>query len=357
MDQPIQYQSFDFALLISQLFSSDQTIVLSDIGPITTTGTLTDNDGVFYVGEEVTLDGMTLTMMGSGTATPGVDIGGITLPLGTPVDVLVFQDPSTDQLYLAYPDQPPSLVAAVAVVLSVDEVGYDTNTDTPLCFCEGTLVATPFGNAKVESLTGGDEVLDWSGARVRVLAVIDSRLAVPKPDQQPIVFEPGSLGEGLPERRLKLSPQHRLCLPGCDPAGADPFLGPALAFVDLPRVRQKKSLQPVNYVHLVTERHAILRVEGVPAESLLLRARELGGMAGQSAESVAAAIGMKPCHLEEHPASRPAGRLLTKQQAAKLVAAWQVNTSLVPGPTWPTNTGDVAEDTWVPTVLVGGQSC
>lgn len=309
MDQTIQYQSFDFALAVSQLFSRDQTVILSDIGPLVTSGTLSDNDGVIYVGESVTLGGRAVTLVGSGTATPGVNVLGLTVPLGTTVDVLVFRDPTDGQLYLAYPEGPPNLLSAVAVVLSIDKVGYDTTVDAPLCFCAGTRIATPSGPRLVETLGPGDPVLAWGGDAARVVGVIDRTIPVPEPDHRPIVFDADCFGPGLPSRRLKLSPQHRLCLPDSDPAGAEPLLGPALAFAVLPGVHRCRSARPVRYVHLELDRHCLLRAEGVPAESFL------------------------PSH--DTDAQSPAGHILTRTQAQTLLAAWRVRRDLALAQAWP----------------------
>ena len=304
MDQSIQYQSFDFALAAAQLFSSDTTVLLSDIGPVVSAGVLSDNDGVIYVGESVALDGRTVTLIGSGTATPGVSLVGLIVPLGTTKDVLVFRDPSDGQLYLAYPEGPPNLLSAIAVVLSIDAVGYNTNIDAPLCFCAGTEIDTPQGPRPVEQLLPGDMVRTWTGEPVRIVNVLDRTIENPEPRHRPVVFEAGCFGPGKPVRRLKLSPQHRLCLPDSDPAGAEPLLAPAISCAVLPRVRQSRKPHPVRYVHLELERHCLISAEGVAAETYLPVAR-----AGSNRPT-------------------PAGRMLTRQQAEALLAAWRVRQDL-----------------------------
>lgn len=318
MDQSIQYQSFDFALAAAQLFSSDTTVLLSDIGPVVSAGVLSDNDGVIYIGESVTLDGRSVTLIGSGTATPGINLAGLIVPLGTTVDVLVFRDPADGQLYLAYPEGPPNLLSAIAVVLSIDAVGYDTTTDAPLCFCPGTRIDTPNGPRPVETLTPGDLVLTWSDGPQRIVNVLDRTFMAPKPKHRPIVLEADCFGPGKPAHRLRLSPQHRLCLPDSDPAGEEPLLAPALACAVLPKVHHCQTARPVRYIHLELERHYLIRAEGIAAESCLPRQ---GVRKGPSA---------------------PAGRMLTRMQAETLLRAWRVrrDIGLDPAPPARTTTGN-----------------
>lgn len=77
-------------------------------------------------------------------------------------------------------------------------------------FASGTLIATPAGPRRVETLAIGDEVLDATGTPARVTWV--GRLALgaaylaSRPDARPIRVQAGALGEGLPERDLIVAP-------------------------------------------------------------------------------------------------------------------------------------------------------
>lgn len=83
-----------------------------------------------------------------------------------------------------------------------------------ICFASGTLIKTANGDIPVEALRKDDLVVcqdgisrkvRWIGRRV--LNEID--LAI-NPDLKPIKFLTGSMGAGLPERNLSLSPQQKI---------------------------------------------------------------------------------------------------------------------------------------------------
>ncbi|SEQ24320.1 Ca2+-binding protein, RTX toxin-related [Loktanella sp. DSM 29012] len=82
------------------------------------------------------------------------------------------------------------------------------------CFTPGTLIATPKGERLVEDLRVGDKIITrdngiqeiaWYGQK----EFTGKELAA-KPHMKPILVKAGSLGHGLPERDMMLSPNHRL---------------------------------------------------------------------------------------------------------------------------------------------------
>lgn len=82
------------------------------------------------------------------------------------------------------------------------------------CFTAGTMIATPRGEVKVEDLKAGDRVLTrdngiqtitWAGAKR-----IDPKTMKRNPALRPILIKAGALGNGLPDRDLRLSPTHRV---------------------------------------------------------------------------------------------------------------------------------------------------
>ncbi len=88
------------------------------------------------------------------------------------------------------------------------------NIERVICFTPGTMIATLKGEIPVEALKVGDRVITrdngiqeirWSGQRK--LAWHD--LAA-NPHLRPIMIKAGSLGNGLPERDMMLSPNHRV---------------------------------------------------------------------------------------------------------------------------------------------------
>ncbi|MFN4153219.1 MAG: Hint domain-containing protein [Paracoccaceae bacterium] len=88
------------------------------------------------------------------------------------------------------------------------------NIENIICFTPGTLIATPKGEVAVEHLRIGDKVITrdnglqeirWMGARE-----MGWHDFAGNPHLRPVMIKAGSLGNGLPERDMMLSPNHRL---------------------------------------------------------------------------------------------------------------------------------------------------
>lgn len=151
------------------------------------------------------------------------------------------------------------------------------------CFTAGTLIDTPTGPRPVESLRPGDLVLTlddgpqplrWVGKRRLGLAdlLADSSL-------QPVEIASGSLEPGVPERAIRVSPQHRVLFGGADCQlyfGTEEVLVPAIQMVGQRGIVQR--LLPVTYVHLMFDRHQIVRTHGMWSESFQPGERTLDGM-------------------------------------------------------------------------------
>ncbi|MDN5785537.1 Hint domain-containing protein [Pseudorhodobacter sp.] len=168
------------------------------------------------------------------------------------------------------------------VVRVTDALGTDTQIITITisgvpCFTAGTLIATALGPRDCATLLPGDEVLTrdhgmqplrWIGRRLVAGGelALDERLC-------PVRIASGALGAGLPLRDLWVSRQHRMMV-SSDIAkqlcGAREVLLPAIRLVGLPGITLDARPQPVEYVHLLFDRHQIVFAEGAPSESLLL---------------------------------------------------------------------------------------
>ena len=150
------------------------------------------------------------------------------------------------------------------------------NFEDPPCFTPGTLIDTPDGTRRIETLQPGDLVLTrdhgpqplrWIG-RTRLTA---ADLAA-KPQHRPVCIEAGALGQELPQRPLTLSPQHRLLFSGWRAEllfGEVEVLVPALALVGDRAGRVTDLPDGVVYLHLLFDHHEIIRAEGAEVESLL----------------------------------------------------------------------------------------
>ena len=147
------------------------------------------------------------------------------------------------------------------------------NFEEIICFASGTLIDTPQGPRAVESLKPGDMVLTrdhgyqplvWTGARS-----LDGADLAACPAVQPVRIAAGSLGAGLPQRDLMVSPRHRMLVTGARAElmfGAREVLVTAADLVGQPGITQEAAAS-VTYVHVMCARHEILRAEGAWSES------------------------------------------------------------------------------------------
>ena len=255
-------QSYLGSLLALNFLSTQQTLLLSFFGSVNPVSFTTGNDK-FYVGEDLTIGGGTWEVVGSGWVQPGISILGLVVPTGTRVDAILVKNTTTGALSLLYPDGIPWATGMIAMVVDIDPVGYNNTTKGPLCFLAGTRLAAPGGWVAVDQLEPGQKLLDRDGRLVTVLATIRPALAMRS--------HPGLDAVCIPDGPA-LSQQHRITLAG--PAvemcfGVPEVLAPAIALVGAGLARREPALAR-DYLHVLTDRHALLLAEGVEAESLLL---------------------------------------------------------------------------------------
>lgn len=145
---------------------------------------------------------------------------------------------------------------------------FDVAGNKAVCFCAGTLIATPDGLVAVETLRAGDLVLSaadgtarpvrWIGRQAIATRFTDAR------SNLPIRILAGALAEGLPQRDLLVSPQHAIALDG--------LLVQAGALVNGATVRQEPATAlpaRFTYFHIELADHALVLAEGVPAETFV----------------------------------------------------------------------------------------
>ena len=142
------------------------------------------------------------------------------------------------------------------------------------CFTPGTMIATDRGEVDVDTLAVGDRVLTmdhgyqeirWIGRRDLGAADL-ARL----PKLRPVLIAKDALGEGMPARDLRVSPQHRLLLRGAASeliTGEAEVLAPAIHFLGQPGVARDAAAAGVRYIHLMFDRHEIVRSNGLWSES------------------------------------------------------------------------------------------
>ncbi|MBR0648750.1 Hint domain-containing protein [Roseomonas terrae] len=149
-----------------------------------------------------------------------------------------------------------------------DVVPVDPGDFDVVCFLEGTMIATPDGEVPVQTLRSGDLVLTLQHGQVRVRPLIwvgRMEVAVPRGPAgrhgTPITFLPGSLGDGMPCRGLRVSPAHGILI--------DNALVPAGLLVNGETILQDTVQPSVTYFHLELEKHGLLLSDGAWSESYL----------------------------------------------------------------------------------------
>ncbi len=141
------------------------------------------------------------------------------------------------------------------------------------CFTPGTLIATPRGEKPVEELKVGDRVITrdngiqeirWVGHKA-----ISGRELLGSPHLKPVVIKAGSLGNGLPERDMMLSPNHRVLVANAQTQlyfDESEVLAAVKHLVGTPGVQELDVLS-TTYIHFMFDRHEVVLSNGAWTES------------------------------------------------------------------------------------------
>lgn len=192
-----------------------------------------------------------------------------------------------------------------------------------ICFTPGTLIDTPAGRRPVEALRPGEKVLTRDDGAQELLWIGSRRMSGARlyamPHLRPVRIRAGAFGIGRPEGDLVVSPQHRMLLQG--PAARALFneaevLVQAIDLVNGGSVRFELGLPEVTYIHLMFERHQVLRANGLESESFHPASTSLEMI---EAAQRAALLRLRP-EIEADPMAygAPARRLLSASETAIL---------------------------------------
>ncbi|CUH51398.1 choice-of-anchor L domain-containing protein [Shimia marina] len=139
-------------------------------------------------------------------------------------------------------------------------------TTTAPCFVAGTKIVTQSGLVQVEELKSGMKVLTRdNGFQSLVWIGTSTRIAMGK--DAPIHFAKGALGT---HDAVEFSPNHRILLKSSRAAmlfGESEVLVKAKDLVNGASITIREDCAPVTYVHLLFERHEIVRANGLDSES------------------------------------------------------------------------------------------
>ncbi|WP_420585259.1 Hint domain-containing protein [Ruegeria sp.] len=152
------------------------------------------------------------------------------------------------------------------------------------CFTAGTLVDTPTGPLAIEELRPGDLVFTIDNGALPV-RWIGERTVSGRGSLAPIRISAGALGA---RRDLLVSPQHRILISGWQSElmfAEDEVLVPAKMLANGSTVKQVPC-DSVTYVHILFDRHQLLRTSGLISESFFPGQEGLVGLAERTAEEV-----------------------------------------------------------------------
>jgi hypothetical protein len=183
----------------------------------------------FFGGDTITISGDTLTVYG----------------LGRPIQTYTFAS-GTD----------------MAAINFTSSNGVDTLT---ICFMAGTMIATPDGEAAIETLRPGDLVLTSEGATKPVnwigMQTISTRFADPIRNL-PIRVKAGALAENTPARDLLISPDHALLVDGVLISAGALVNGSSI-------IRETNVPEVFIYYHVELDDHSLILAENAPAETFV----------------------------------------------------------------------------------------
>ena len=171
----------------------------------------------------------------------------------------------------------------IDIARTVTAHSANIKTVTP-CFTPGTLIATPRGEVPIERLTAGDRVITrdnglqeirWTGAKV-----LSWQTLAANPHLQPVLIRRGSLGEGLPERDMMVSPNHRMLVENDRTALHFDEHEVLVAAKHLTGARGIHAVQSIGttYLHILFDRHEVVLANGAWTESFQPADYTLKGM-------------------------------------------------------------------------------
>lgn len=141
------------------------------------------------------------------------------------------------------------------------------------CFTPGTMIATPRGERAVETLEIGDKIITrdngiqeirWLGART-----LNQAEMMQARHMQPVLIRQGALGNGLPERDMMVSPNHRVLVSNDKIAlylDESEVLIAAKHLVGRPGI-EAVTVPTVTYIHFMFDQHEVVLSDGAWTES------------------------------------------------------------------------------------------
>lgn len=177
-------------------------------------------------------------------------------------------------------------------IITAPPAEYTTLPDF-VCFTAGTPIATPTGYRPVEQLRAGDSAILHDGRIAPIRWIGRRHLSIAQlranPEAAPVRISAHAFGAGKPSSDLLLSPQHRIAItsPTAECLFANrAMLAPVKSLTNGFSIQQIVPNAPVEYFHLLFDRHQLLNVQGILTESFYLGVCSLNAMPTSARDAV-----------------------------------------------------------------------
>lgn len=209
-----------------------------------------------------------------------------------------------------------------------DEIGrteFEEIEEIVPCFTPGTTIATPKGERRVEDLRVGDKVITrdngiqeirWLGAKQLNWQQLNASSHL-----KPIMIKAGALGNGLPERDMLVSPNHRVLVANDKTAiyfEEREVLAAAKHLVGTEGIQNVDTLG-TTYIHFMFDHHEVVLSNGAWTESFQPGDYTLNGLGNAQRSEIFELFPELQSHqgIEDYTAAR---KTLKKHEARLLVA-------------------------------------
>lgn len=165
-----------------------------------------------------------------------------------------------------------------------------------LCFAQGTLIRSEYGDLPIESLSVGDRIVTidheykpirWIGSRH-----IDAFSLQKYPKIRPILIEKDALSTGSPAQDLIVSPQHRILIRSKIAYrifGSDEVLIPANKLLEIDGISELDDFSNgITYYHILFDCHEIIFSNGALSESLFTGPEALAALTEDARQEIQA---------------------------------------------------------------------
>jgi len=159
------------------------------------------------------------------------------------------------------------------------------DTPPPPCFTPGTLIATPKGEVPAEALEIGDRVITRDNGIQTIRWVSQTHLSAGRLSREahlrPVRIRKGALGNGLPERDMMVSPNHRVLVANETTAlyfEDSEVLVAAKHLTGRPGIETVET-SGITYIHFMFDQHEVVLSDGAWTESFQPGDQTLGSVA------------------------------------------------------------------------------